>query len=111
HGPVRAVGRLRASDRLLCPADRFPGRSSAPLARHLARAAPALRVKPRVFVDAALEHTGEVSLEDAAAHHLARVLRLREGDTLTVFNGRGGEWAAEFIGRRRGGPRHFAAAI
>jgi 16S rRNA (uracil1498-N3)-methyltransferase len=66
-------------------------------------------VKPRVFVDAPLEHAGEVSLEDAAAHHLARVLRLREGDTLTVFNGRGGEWAAEFIGRRRVRLRTFDA--
>ena len=66
-------------------------------------------MKPRVFVDAPLEHAGEVSLEDAAAHHLARVLRLREGDTLTVFNGRGGEWAAEFIGRRRVRLRTFNA--
>lgn len=66
-------------------------------------------MKPRVFVDAPLEHAGEVLLEDAAAHHLARVLRLREGDTLTVFNGRGGEWAAEFIGRRRVRLRAFDA--
>jgi 16S rRNA (uracil1498-N3)-methyltransferase len=66
-------------------------------------------VKPRVFVDAPLEHAGEVSLEDAAAHHLARVLRLREGDTLTLFNGRGGEWDAEFLGRRRVRLRAFSA--
>src|SRR5262249_41753559 len=32
----------------------------------------------------------------------ARVLRLREGDALTVFDGRGGEWDAQFIGKRRG---------
>jgi 16S rRNA (uracil1498-N3)-methyltransferase len=57
-------------------------------------------MKPRVYIDAALE-AGEVSLEDAPAHHLARVLRLREGDALTVFDGRGGEWDAQFIGRRR----------
>ena len=57
-------------------------------------------MKPRVYVDAALE-AGELSLEDAPAHHLARVLRLREGDALTVFNGRGGEWHAQFIGKRR----------
>ena len=57
-------------------------------------------MKPRVYIAAALEQ-GEVSLEDAPAHHLARVLRLKEGDALTVFNGRGGEWDAEFIGRRR----------
>jgi 16S rRNA (uracil1498-N3)-methyltransferase len=58
-------------------------------------------MKPRVYLDAALGEAGEVSLEDAPAHHLARVLRLREGDALTVFNGRGGEWDAEFIGKRR----------
>jgi 16S rRNA (uracil1498-N3)-methyltransferase len=58
-------------------------------------------MKPRVYLDAPLGEAGEVSLEDAPAHHLARVLRLREGDALTVFNGRGGEWDAEFIGKRR----------
>jgi 16S rRNA (uracil1498-N3)-methyltransferase len=58
-------------------------------------------MKPRVYLDIALGEQSELSLEDAAAHHLARVLRLREGEALTVFNGRGGEWEAEFIGRRR----------
>jgi 16S rRNA (uracil1498-N3)-methyltransferase len=58
-------------------------------------------VKPRVYVDAALERAGELSLEHAPAHHLARVLRLRDGDPLTVFNGRGGEWDAQYIGKRR----------
>jgi 16S rRNA (uracil1498-N3)-methyltransferase len=58
-------------------------------------------MKPRVYVDAALEQAGELSLQEAPAHHLARVLRLREGDALTIFNGRGGEWDAQFIGKRR----------
>jgi 16S rRNA (uracil1498-N3)-methyltransferase len=58
-------------------------------------------MKPRVYLDAALTRGNDVSLEDAAAHHLARVLRLREGDALTLFNGRGGEWQAEFLGKRR----------
>lgn len=58
-------------------------------------------MKPRVYLDAPLERPGEVSLDDAPAHHLARVLRLREGEALTVFNGRGGEWDAQFIGKRR----------
>ena len=66
-------------------------------------------MKPRVFLDAPLEQAGEVSLEDAPAHHLARVLRLKEGEALTVFNGRGGEWDAEFIGRRRVRLRSFSA--
>jgi 16S rRNA (uracil1498-N3)-methyltransferase len=65
-------------------------------------------MKPRVYLDAALAHAGEVSLDDAPAHHLARVLRLREGDALTVFNGRGGEWDAEFLGKRRVRLREFS---
>jgi 16S rRNA (uracil1498-N3)-methyltransferase len=58
-------------------------------------------MKPRVYLAAELQGGGEIHLDDAPAHHLARVLRLREGDPLTVFNGRGGEWDAELIGRRR----------
>ena len=58
-------------------------------------------MKPRVYLDTTRERPGEVSLDEAPAHHLARVLRLREGDELTVFNGRGGEWEAQFIGKRR----------
>ena len=56
-------------------------------------------MKPRVYLDAPLERPGEVSLDEAPAHHLARVLRLREGDALTVFNGRGGEWAAVLMAK------------
>ena len=66
-------------------------------------------MKPRVYLDADLQGGGEILLEDVPAHHLARVLRLREGDALTVFNGRGGEWDAEFIGRRRVRLRGFSA--
>ncbi|MEY1660738.1 16S rRNA (uracil(1498)-N(3))-methyltransferase [Isoalcanivorax beigongshangi] len=29
-----------------------------------------------------------------ASHHIARVLRMREGDPLVLFNGEGGEWQA-----------------
>ena len=65
-------------------------------------------MKPRVYLDADLHGGGEIFLDDAPAHHLARVLRLREGDALTVFNGRGGEWDAEFIGRRRVRLRGFS---
>jgi 16S rRNA (uracil1498-N3)-methyltransferase len=48
----------------------------------------------RVFVDAALEADARVTLESSAATHVTRVLRLRKGDSLTLFNGRGGEYAA-----------------
>jgi 16S rRNA (uracil1498-N3)-methyltransferase len=48
----------------------------------------------RVFVEAALEAGTRVTLEGSAAAHVTRVLRLRKGDSLTLFNGRGGEYAA-----------------
>jgi len=48
----------------------------------------------RVYVDAPLAAGKRVILEGNAASHVARVLRLRVGDALTVFNGAGGEYAA-----------------
>jgi 16S rRNA (uracil1498-N3)-methyltransferase len=47
----------------------------------------------RVYVDAALEPGTRVTLAGSAASHVTRVLRLRAGDALTLFNGRGGEYA------------------
>jgi len=49
----------------------------------------------RVYVDLALESDRELPLPAAASAHLLRVLRLRPGAVLTLFNGRGGEYAAE----------------
>jgi 16S rRNA (uracil1498-N3)-methyltransferase len=49
---------------------------------------------PRLFVEAELRAGGKVALPAAAAHHAARVLRLRAGDPVTLFDGRGGEFAA-----------------
>lgn len=48
----------------------------------------------RVYVDAALESGARLVLSGSAAGHLTRVLRLRPGATLTLFNGQGGEYAA-----------------
>jgi 16S rRNA (uracil1498-N3)-methyltransferase len=47
----------------------------------------------RVFVDAPLQAGARVTLEGSAAGHVTRVLRLRKGEPLTLFNGRGGEYA------------------
>lgn len=49
---------------------------------------------PRFFIDDELLPGTELSLPEAAAHHLTRVLRLKEGDGLVLFNGRGGETGA-----------------
>lgn len=49
----------------------------------------------RLFVDAPLASGGLVALERDQSHYLANVMRLKAGDSLTVFNGRDGEWQAE----------------
>jgi len=48
----------------------------------------------RVHVPGALAAGQEVSLPAQAAAHVSKVLRLRPGAELTVFDGRGGEWDA-----------------
>jgi len=48
----------------------------------------------RVYVDMPLAPQSSVPLPAGAARHLARVLRLKAGDALRVFNGRGGEFDA-----------------
>jgi len=57
---------------------------------------------PRFFVPAALQPGAALELPEPAAHHAARVLRLRVGDAATLFNGEGGEHAAVItaIGKR-----------
>lgn len=49
---------------------------------------------PRFFCPLALSAGVSVDLPESAARHAARVLRLRSGDDLTLFDGRGGEYAA-----------------
>ena len=48
----------------------------------------------RVYVDAPVVAGKRVVVEGSAANHIARVLRLRSGDSLTVFDGSGGEFGA-----------------
>jgi 16S rRNA (uracil1498-N3)-methyltransferase len=51
---------------------------------------------PRLYVDCPLGPGVRVSLDPAQVHYLADVLRRKPGDQLMVFNGRDGEWRAEF---------------
>ncbi|TNF07469.1 MAG: 16S rRNA (uracil(1498)-N(3))-methyltransferase [Gammaproteobacteria bacterium] len=46
----------------------------------------------RVFTDQPLAIGSEVTLEDQVARHLGAVLRLKNGDPVTLFNGQGGEY-------------------
>lgn len=49
---------------------------------------------PRLFVAAELRTGASLALPAPSAHHASRVLRLREGDPVTLFDGRGGEFDA-----------------
>ena len=45
----------------------------------------------RFHFPAALPAAGEIALPDALAHHAVRVLRLRDGERIVLFDGEGGE--------------------
>ena len=49
---------------------------------------------PRVYHPEPLQVGRDVTLSRAASHHLGRVLRIAVGDTVILFNGRGGEYRA-----------------
>ena len=49
---------------------------------------------PRFYCPLPLVPGIEIALPEAAAHHAVRVLRLHEGDAITLFNGAGGEYTA-----------------
>ena len=48
----------------------------------------------RFYAPSASELGSEIDLPDDEAQHMARVLRLKTGDSLAVFNGKGSEFAA-----------------
>lgn len=57
---------------------------------------------PRLFVDTELRAQASIELPEAAAHHAARVLRLKDGDVVVLFDGRGGEYEARLAMPGRG---------
>jgi len=52
------------------------------------------RSAPRLFVEAPLGQDVAVPIDGNGAHYLLSVMRVREGDTVLLFDGRSGEWAA-----------------
>jgi 16S rRNA (uracil1498-N3)-methyltransferase len=56
---------------------------------------------PRFYLDAVLRAGSVCTLSEDAAHHAVHVLRLREGDDVTLFNGRGGEYPARIASIQR----------
>lgn len=49
---------------------------------------------PRFYADEPLRAGGICRLQEDTAHHAVHVLRIRAGDDITLFNGRGGEYGA-----------------
>ena len=56
---------------------------------------------PRFYLDSPLRAGSVCTLSEDAAHHALHVLRLREGEDITLFNGRGGEYAARIASIQR----------
>jgi 16S rRNA (uracil1498-N3)-methyltransferase len=59
----------------------------------------------RCFVPAALEGQSQLMLPEGPSRHIARVLRLRTGAALTLFDGRGGEFEATILDVEKRGVR------
>lgn len=66
---------------------------------------------PRLYLPTPLAAGALVALDANAFNHAVRVLRLRVGDALTLFDGHGGEYAAELaaVERRAATARVLAA--
>lgn len=54
---------------------------------------------PRLFVETGLSAALPITLTTGQSHYLGIVLRLREGDSVRLFNGIDGEWLAEVVSR------------
>ncbi len=50
---------------------------------------------PRIYTPATLNSGDSIELDENAFSHAVRVLRLKQGDSLILFNGQGGEFEAE----------------
>lgn len=49
---------------------------------------------PRIYTSQSLATNTTFALDDEAAHHVARVLRMQNGESLRLFNGDGNEYTA-----------------
>jgi 16S rRNA (uracil1498-N3)-methyltransferase len=63
---------------------------------------------PRIYHPTPLVDQVELTLTEAAANHLTRVLRLGPGATITLFDGHGGEYTAELL---EAGKRHAVVKL
>ena len=56
---------------------------------------------PRIHIPNQLESGQTITLDKEAASHISRVLRMKPGDALTLFNGGGGEYNASITNIER----------
>lgn len=63
---------------------------------------------PRIYTQAILAPGDLIQLEEAASHHLSKVLRMQAGRELIVFNGEGGEFTANI---QEVGKKHVSISI
>ena len=64
---------------------------------------------PRLYLDAPLQSGAEVALDRDQSNYLFNVLRLPEGASVLLFNGRDGEWRSSVSKTgKRGGALHIA---
>lgn len=56
---------------------------------------------PRIFYPNPLNKNQTVTLDDNASHYVTKVLRLKEGEQLCLFNGQGGEYQATLSRRNK----------
>jgi 16S rRNA (uracil1498-N3)-methyltransferase len=49
---------------------------------------------PRIYTKQSLQPNASIALEAGPSHHIARALRMSEGDKVRLFNGEGGEFLA-----------------
>jgi 16S rRNA (uracil1498-N3)-methyltransferase len=60
---------------------------------------------PRVYHPDRLQIGRDATLDEASSHHLGRVLRMKVGDDVVLFDGAGGEYRALIRGMERSGVR------
>ncbi|MCL6414130.1 16S rRNA (uracil(1498)-N(3))-methyltransferase [Aestuariirhabdus sp. Z084] len=60
-------------------------------------AAPSTMRNPRIYLPQPLSVESELQLNDEAANHVARVLRMKSGDPLVLFNGEGNSYQARVV--------------
>lgn len=60
---------------------------------------------PRVYHPDRLQVGRDTTLDEASSHHLGRVLRMKVGDSVILFDGTGGEYRGVIRGAERGALR------